>query len=267
MSSSLPRVSCLMVTADRPHLLPRALHCYVQQTYPNLDLVVFDNGVRPIEHLLEDVPGPVTYLHHHRQPGETVGALRNYALEAATGDFVVPQWDDDDWSHPERIERQMAPLLEEDYEACVLPGTLMHVDDARYIDRPFIGMLPNGVPPTIIHRRDADIRYPNTPRTHDTTYVNDWRKRSYHIMPDETVGLYVRYSHGSNLWEQEHFLRRLRNSPTALLSFLWHRYVRGNEFSHPRYQLSPEVQQAFEHYLDDSLRFDIFKHKPLLSRS
>jgi glycosyltransferase involved in cell wall biosynthesis len=35
---------------------------------------------------------------------------RNAGLDAATGDFVTFQ-DSDDWSHPLRLERQVAPLL------------------------------------------------------------------------------------------------------------------------------------------------------------
>lgn len=254
-----PKVSCLLVTADRPQLIKRALRSYQQQTYDHLELVVLDNGDSPVEDVVRsfELPGEVRYLHVDSTPDMWIGGLRNRALEEATGDVVVPQWDDDDWSHPERIERQVS-VLSDGYDACTLQGTLMHVDDPEYFFHPFIGVLPDGVPPTIMHRRNADIRYPNIRRTSDTDYLHDWRERRYAILPREDSYLYLRYSHGDNLWETDHFLRRMRNTPTDFVRYLWHRYVRRDLFAHPRFQLIEQMEEAFEQYLADSFRYDLF---------
>jgi len=259
-TSAGPKVSCLLVTADRPTLVRRALRCYAAQTYANTELVVLDNGDERIESIVAgaDLPGEVQYLYVERTPDLWIGGLRNQALDAATGEFVIPQWDDDDWSHPERIERQVA-VLQRGYDACTLQGTLMHVDATEYFYHPFIGVLPDGVPPTIMHRRDDSIRYPNIRRTSDTDFVNDWREKRYHILPREDSYLYLRYFHGDNLWEKDHFLRRMRNTPKDLLLYVWHHYVRGNVFGHPRFQLTPTMKDAFQTYLDDSFPYDIFQ--------
>ncbi|PEN12325.1 glycosyl transferase family 2 [Longibacter salinarum] len=257
--SSLPKVSCLLVTADRPQLVKRALRCYANQTYENTELVVLDNGETPIQEVVEsfDLDGDVVYRHVEREPDMWIGALRNQSLELATGKFVVPQWDDDDWSHPERVERQ-ARVLQEGYDACTLQGTLMHVDSEEYFDHPFIGPLPDGVPPTIMHRRNANIRYPNLRRTSDTDFVNAWQKHRYKVLPIEEAYLYLRYSHGGNLWEQDHFLRRMRNTPKQLLLYAWHAYIRGDVFNHPRFRLTSKMEEAFELYLEDSIASGIF---------
>lgn len=253
-----PKVSCLLVTADRPHLCRRALRSYRRQTYPNKELVVLDNGGQRIEHLLEDLPqDEVRYGHVERTPDLWIGGLRNRALEEATGTFVIPQWDDDDWSHPRRIERQAA-VLQQGYDACTLRGTLMHVDSPAYFDHPFIGVLPDGVPPTIMHRRDAAIRYPNIRRTSDTAYVNRWREGRYAVLPRADAYLYLRYFHGDNLWEKEHFLRRIRNTPKDFLLYGWYRYVRGDLFAHPRFQLTETMEAAFEAFLQDSFAVGLF---------
>jgi glycosyltransferase involved in cell wall biosynthesis len=259
-SSPSPKVSCLLVTANRPRLIQRALRCYQQQTYEPLELVVLDNGTEPVEHVVRsfDLPGDVRYRHVERGPDLWIGGLRNQALRMATGDIVAPQWDDDDWSHPDRIERQVA-VLEQGYDVCTLQGTLMHVQHPDYFHHPFIGILPDGVPPTIMHRRDPDIRYPNIRRTSDTKYLNAWREKRAAILPREDSYLYLRYSHDDNLWGTDHFLRRMRNTPTDLLLYLWHRYVRGNVFDHPRFQLTDRMRSAFVRYLEDSLRFDLFE--------
>jgi len=265
-TSHPPKVSCLLVTANRPRLIRRALWCYQQQTYEPLELVVLDNGTDPVERIVRsfDLPGDVRYRHVDRGPDLWIGGLRNQALRMATGDIVVPQWDDDDWSHPERIERQVT-VLQQGYDVCTLQGTLMHVHHPDYFHHPFIGILPDGVPPTIMHRRDPSIRYPNIRRTSDTKYLNDWREKRAAILPREDSYLYLRYSHDGNLWGTDHFLRRMRNTPTDLLLYLWHRYVRGKLFDHPRFQLTDRMRSAFVRYLEDSLRFDLFERGGLRS--
>ena len=258
-ASERPRVSCLLVTADRPVLCRRAIRCYHRQTYPNTELVVLDNGSESIKHLLKDLPaGEVRYLREDPSPDRTIGGLRNAALEEATGTFVVPQWDDDDWSHPERIERQV-DVLQRGYDACTLPATLMHVDSAAYFHHPFYGFLPDGVPPTIMHRRDQSIRYPTLRRTSDTAFLNAWMEKSYVQLPSEEAHLHLRYCHGGNLWEQEHFLRRMRNTPQDLLLYGWYRFIRRDLFSHPRFRLTEEAQEAFALYLEDSYACGVFE--------
>ena len=88
-------------------------------------------------------------------------------------------------------------------------------------------------------------RYPNLRRTSDTTYIEEWQQHRYVRMPRETSHLYLRYFHGGNLWETDHFLRRMRNTPKDLLLYAWHRYVRGDVFEHPRFQLTDRMRSAF----------------------
>ncbi len=260
---ALPRISCLMVTADRPEYARRAIASFAAQTYPNRELVVLDNGITPIEALIADLPADqVVYQHVVREEGTHIGALRNQSLEMARGEWLAPQWDDDDWSHPERLSRQAA-VLAQGAEACALPGTLMHVDSPEFFLHPFIGLLPSGVPPTLLHRRDDTIRYPNLRRTSDTTYLGQWTQRRYSILPRGTEHLYVRYFHGGNLWEETHFVRRMRNTPADLLAYLWHHHVRRDVRGHPRFRLSAEARAAFELYLAQSRLYNFFQADPV----
>lgn len=267
--SRWPRVSCLMVTADRPHLVRRAIRSYLQQTYPHRELIVLDNGQQPLdEKLLADIPADeLVYVRQEPKPGRVIGTLRNQALALARGEYIAPQWDDDDWSHPERLMRQMQVLLEGGYDACALAGTLMHVNHPVYFFHPFLGLLRRGVPPTLVHRRDAQMRYPDLRRTSDTHYLEAWRaQRRYVMLPASESYLYLRYFHGENLWEQEHFLRRMRNTPKDFLAYLWYRYVRGNEFMHPRFQLDVQGRTAFMAYLQDSVQTGVFAPEVLQVR-
>lgn len=255
-----PLVSCLLVTADRPRLLRRAVRSFLRQSHPERELVVLDNGQHAIKAELSDVPAEqLQYERVPREDDHVIGSLRNRTLELARGEYVVPQWDDDDWSHPERLEKQVA-VLEEGFDSCMLSGTLMHVDAPAYFNNPFIGLLKNGVPPTIMHRRDDLVRYPALRRTSDTVYSDVWRTRRYYQFPRDASYLHLRYFHGGNLWEQEHFLRRMRNTPLDLLLYGWYRYVRRDVLMHPRFRLDETGKQAFQEYLADSRAVGLFEH-------
>ncbi len=253
---SSPTVSCLMVTADRPALARRAILSFREQTYPRKELVVLDNGERQMDDLLADLPdAEVRYRHVRKAPGTWIGALRNESLGMATGGLVVPQWDDDDWSHPERLARQAAVLLE-GYAACTLPGYLVHLDSPDYFEHPFVGRLREGT--CLMHRRGDAIRYPNTERKSDTAYVRAWRERRHRQLAPADARLYVRTFHGGNLWDETHILRRMRNTPADLLAYGWHRYVRRDVLGHPRFRLGPAARASFELYLRHSRACGLF---------
>ena len=281
-----------MVTANRANLARRAVQCYLQQTYPNKELVIIDDGQEDYAPVLADVPaGELRYIKLEPAPGQVLGTLRNRSLEEATGDFMA-QWDDDDWYHPERIERQAGVLMgnawakglssgdqesaddgadegmgknesttaDDGAEACCLAGSLMHVDHPEYFDLPYVGYLPNGIPGTIMHRRDDTIRYPSERAGEDTTYLDHWLAKRYQKLPASEAGLFIRCFHGTNTWEMNHFVRRMRNSPAKLLRYLFYRYVIRDLSKNPLFRLDEGVRRAFETYLTESRQLGLFRH-------
>lgn len=250
-TEKLPKVSCLTVTANRKHLMKRAVQCFQNQTYGNKELVIIDDGKQDLDGLLTALPShEVSYVKLENKPENTLGKLRNRSLEEASGDFLV-QWDDDDWYHPERIKIQVNKLME-GYDACCLSGSLMHLDEEPYMHNPYIGYLPKGIPGSIMHRADSDIRYPHTRRAEDTVYLDKWMERRYLQLPDQYSHLFIRCYHGSNTWEKDHFLRRIRNNPKDAFLYVWHKFVKGDLFDHPRFQLYPKAEKAFQQYMEDS---------------
>lgn len=260
-SGDRPLISCLMVTADRPRLMRRSLRCYRRQTYPNRELVVVDDGKTDLSALLHPLPADeLTYVPLSPSPNHVLGHLRNVALENASGTYVT-QWDDDDWYHNERLERQAA-VLDDGADACALHGTLMHLDTPTYFSHPYIGLLDEGVPGSIMHRRDETAHYPNLARAEDTAYLDHWLDRDYRLLPSSASHLFIRCFHGDNTWEEEHFLSRMRNTLWDAVAYSWHRYVRGDLFQHRRFQLSDAARSAFQTYLRDSLDLNLFQHAP-----
>ncbi len=257
ISNSIPRVSCLMVTANRMRLAERAVNCFKNQTYPNKELVVIDDGKEDYSPLFQGIePRDITYVRIPRTSKLVLGTLRNIALEYAQGNYLV-QWDDDDWYHPQRIAFQAA-YLDQGYDACCLSASLMHLDNHDFFSLPYIGYLPNGIPGSIMHRRSDSIRYPEFRRAEDTVYLRHWMKRRYAKLPEEHAGLFIRCFHGSNTWEEEHFTRRIRNSPVSWMNYMYHKFWKGDLSGHPRFRLPSNIRLAFEQYVDDSRSLDLF---------
>src|SRR5699024_3431283 len=82
LKKNLPKVSCLTVTANRRNLIRRAVRCFQNQSYPNKELVVIDDGEEDLEEVLQILPsGDLNYIKLTSQPGNTLGKLRNRSLE------------------------------------------------------------------------------------------------------------------------------------------------------------------------------------------
>ncbi len=122
---ALPRISCLMVTGNRPALAERAVRCFQRQTYANKELVVVDDGEDgTLAAWLQELDDPQIALVRLPAEGKSLGELRNLAVAHAGGAYVA-QWDDDDLSHPRRLEMQMAALWVSQADACLLERQML----------------------------------------------------------------------------------------------------------------------------------------------
>lgn len=102
-----PLVSCIMPTANRQKFIPLAIDYFLQQDYPNAELVIIDDGVESASKLIPDNP-KIRYF--YEEPIGTIGVKRNYACEKAKGEIIM-HWDDDDWYASEWISRQVHAQL------------------------------------------------------------------------------------------------------------------------------------------------------------
>ncbi len=111
-----PLISCLMPTADRREFVPAAIRHFLEQDYPERELVILDDGKDPIADLVPPDPR-LRYLRLERK--EVIGAKRNRAARAARGRILV-HWDDDDWMAPWRLSYQFRRLQETRADVCGL---------------------------------------------------------------------------------------------------------------------------------------------------
>jgi O-antigen biosynthesis protein len=107
-----PLVTVIIMTYCPDECLDVAVRSILRQSWRNLELLVVDDGSPP-EHQAqldkwEDVDDRIRIVRLPENRGTYPG--RNTALDLARGEFVTFQ-DSDDWSHPQRIQRQVEPLL------------------------------------------------------------------------------------------------------------------------------------------------------------
>lgn len=106
-----PTVCAVMLTRDRHEMARRAVECFRAQTYDPISrlLLIYDTGDPSWYDARTDSENE-----HHWTPqgasGATIGALRNTANMSAGRCDIFLHWDDDDWSHPNRIAEQVALL-------------------------------------------------------------------------------------------------------------------------------------------------------------
>jgi glycosyltransferase involved in cell wall biosynthesis len=103
-----PLVSCVMPTWNRRKFIPAAVDCWQRQTYPNLELVILDDGEEPIEDLIPEDPRIRYSFENHRM---LTGTKRNRVNELSRGEIIC-HFDDDDWSAADRVADQVARLRE-----------------------------------------------------------------------------------------------------------------------------------------------------------
>lgn len=163
----LPKISCLMVTAARRlEFAKRSIRCFADQTYPNKELVIVNEGPVEYQHQLEaelsGLPARTIWL----KGSYTLGELRNIAIYASSGDIIC-QWDDDDFCYPTRLFAQYSRMRRADAAASFLTNQLhYYFNDPRVYwddwktygsDGQFHSTL---IPGTIMIYRHLPFRYP-----------------------------------------------------------------------------------------------------------
>ncbi|RIY33664.1 hypothetical protein CJP74_01365 [Psittacicella melopsittaci] len=108
-----PLVSIIVTCYNAEQTLLLAVNSLREQTYQNLEIIVIDDAsTQDIKSLINPVCQADARVRYVRLPANigTFGA-KNLALKLTNGQFVTTH-DADDWAHPEKIARQVQPLLE-----------------------------------------------------------------------------------------------------------------------------------------------------------
>jgi glycosyltransferase involved in cell wall biosynthesis len=203
----MPLVSCIMPTSNRPEFVSLAMEKFAAQDYPHKELIVVDDGPRPVSALAEGRQG-VRY-HRLERDDLTVGEKRNIACAMSTGE-VICTWDDDDWYSPERVRCQALPIfygeadmtgLRCDHLICLPSAEVWAVTDALHRHM-FESDIAGG---TITFRRDVleRARFPHINLAEDAALIRTARARGFRLKRIADHGVFAYVRHPRNTWRFE----------------------------------------------------------------
>lgn len=102
-----PRVSIVMPTYNSSAHVEAALRSILQQTYPDYEIIVVDDGSD--DNTLDIVRAVAPGARVFKQPHGGAAAARNRGIRESNGEFVAFQDSDDLW-HPTKLEKQIAAM-------------------------------------------------------------------------------------------------------------------------------------------------------------
>ena len=103
-----PLVTVVIPNYNCARFLPAALDTVLAQTYPNVEVIVVDDGSK--DDSIEVLKPYEPRIRVIRQKNQGVSAARNQGIEASRGELVAFLDADDEW-HPEKLEKQVALFL------------------------------------------------------------------------------------------------------------------------------------------------------------
>ncbi|NJM20678.1 MAG: glycosyltransferase family 2 protein [Richelia sp. SM1_7_0] len=104
---SPPKVTVIIPTYNRAHLIKDAVESVLNQTYQDFELIVIDDGSTDNTKEILTIYG--NKLRHIFQENQGRSAARNYGINLAKGEYIAFLDSDDVW-FPDKLERQVAIL-------------------------------------------------------------------------------------------------------------------------------------------------------------
>ena len=183
-----------------------ALRLFVNQDYPNKEMVIVDDSREPSDCDLLRNPA-IRYM--HLQKPLSIGAKRNLACENANGQ-IIAHWDDDDWYESDRLRYQAAPIVlgEADLTGLdaayvlELPGGDFWTLQPSLHRRLFVGNVHGG---TLVYDKrlmTEGIVYPEINLAEDARLLDLARKRGKRLMRLSNPAVFVYVRHTSNAWRE-----------------------------------------------------------------
>jgi hypothetical protein len=117
-----PLVSCIMPTYNRPEFINHAVHQFLEQNYPNKELIIIDDSDNSIKSL---IPNNSQIKYVYLDEKLDLGSKRNMACKMSKGQFII-HLDDDDFYAQNWIEKQLSFLLNHELEVTGLNTPLFY---------------------------------------------------------------------------------------------------------------------------------------------
>lgn len=150
-----PLVSVIMTTFNSAEHVATAVQSVLQQSHSNLELLVIDDGSTDATlPILDDFAARdprIQVIRNHTNVGTY--CAKNRALMLARGDFVTCH-DSDDWSHPQKLERQLRSLLARPHLAATISRWVRMDAEGRFVIQRWGRMIYDN-PSSLLYRREV----------------------------------------------------------------------------------------------------------------
>jgi len=198
-----PLVSCIMPTSNRRMFVPNAIKYFLNQDYPNKELIIIDDGTDKVEDL---IPDDERILYIGLEKKTSLGYLRNLAVKHSKGQ-IIAHWDDDDWYAENRISYQVQPLLDGRSEISGINTSFFYdlLENTFWSCEPDIHarmFYANIIGGSIVYYKDIwdkYAKYPEISLAEDAAFLQAVSKKARIArLPNNNVFIYVR--HDTNSW-------------------------------------------------------------------
>jgi glycosyltransferase involved in cell wall biosynthesis len=152
------KISCIMPTRGRRQLAEASLQCFLNQDYPERELLILD------DHDDRSFPDGVQHdlvRYHVADRRMNIPQKRNELCRMATGD-VIAHWDSDDWNHPGRLAHQSALIHASGKSVVAYRQVLFHGTESNRVWK-YIGDQSGAVGTSLMYRRAWWGTYPFPP--------------------------------------------------------------------------------------------------------
>lgn len=108
------KISVIMPAYNAESTVRHAICSILNQTWKNLELIIIDDcstdKTWDVVQEMAQVDSRIKAVKNHRNVGPYVS--KNIGLKFVTGDYLTGH-DSDDWAHPQRLQRQVEPMLQD----------------------------------------------------------------------------------------------------------------------------------------------------------
>jgi hypothetical protein len=108
-----PTVTVIVAAYNSGEYIEKSITSLLRQTWQNIEVIAVDDaskdGTLAIIKRISEHDQRLKIIHQKENQGPYAARMR--AIKMASGEFITCH-DSDDWAHPQRIERQLKPMLE-----------------------------------------------------------------------------------------------------------------------------------------------------------
>lgn len=104
------KVSIILPTYNRAHVLKKSLDSVLKQTYKEFEIILVDDGSTDDTKELVESYQDARIKYYYIDINQGAAAARNYGLERASYQYIAFQDSDDIW-YEDKLEKQMAVLM------------------------------------------------------------------------------------------------------------------------------------------------------------